>query len=102
MEYFERRRPRREAARPAPLGSDPADMPQPDRGIAEVMIKLVERDLESGTAKDEWLPDEEQLRSAGRTIGEFGNTFLRGYQLALLRLPTIRFLNHTSSRSKPN
>jgi hypothetical protein len=67
-------------------------MPQPDRGIAEVMIKLVERDVESGTAKqDEWLPDEEQLRLAGHTIGEFGNTFLWGYQLALLRLPTHAF-----------
>jgi hypothetical protein len=67
-------------------------MPQPDRGIAEVMIRLVERDLESGTAKqDEWLPDEEQLRLAGHTLGEFGDTFLRGYQLALLRLPTDAF-----------
>jgi hypothetical protein len=28
-------------------------MPQPDRGIAEVMIKLVERDVESGTAKQD-------------------------------------------------
>lgn len=56
------------------------------------MIKLVERDLESGTAEEyEWLPDGDQLRLAGITIGEYRDTFLRDYQLALLRLPTHAF-----------
>jgi hypothetical protein len=56
------------------------------------MIKLVERALESGSAKkDEWLRDEERMRLAGLTIGELGNTFLRGHQLALARLPTHAF-----------
>jgi hypothetical protein len=78
-------------------------MPQPDRGIAEVMIRLVERDLESGTAKqDEWLPDEEQLRLAGHTLGEFGTPFFGATSSLSCVFRPMRFLNRTSSRSRPN
>lgn len=79
-------------------------MPQPDRGIAEVMIKLVERDLESGTAEEyEWLPDGDQLRLAGITIGEYRGTPFSGATSSLsFVFRPMRFLNRTTSRSRPN